>query len=145
MNCTKRFGELDIWKESGALSRAVYHFFKTKFHGYDRPLCTQIIRSSGSVADNIAEGFERGGNKAFLQYLWISKASAGECKYQLYRTLNQDFICEEDFDNLKRRIEMLSVKIFRFINYLKGSELKGQKMKTMISIQSLNPLNPLNL
>ena len=127
MNSVRRFEELDIWKESRTLSRDIYHFFKTKYHSYDRPLCPQIIRSSGSVADNIAEGVERGDNKEFLQYLWISKASAGECRSQLYRALDQEIISKEEFDNLKRRVEMLSVKIFRFISCLKESDFKGQK------------------
>jgi four helix bundle protein len=127
MDKVKRFEELDIWKESRVLSKDIYYFFKTKNNGYDRPLCNQIIRSSGSVVDNIAEGFERGGNKEFLQYLWISKASAGECRSQLYRALDQDVISDEEFDNLKCRVEMLSVKIFKFIKYLKESDFKGQK------------------
>lgn len=79
--------------------------------------------------DNIAEGFERGGNKEFLQYLWISKASAGECRYQLYRALDCGIINTYLFDKLKSESELLSIGIFRLIFNLKKSEFKGQKFQ----------------
>jgi four helix bundle protein len=113
--------------ESRQLSKDIYRVFKSQNHFYDRPLSLQIIRSSGSTVDNIAEGFERGGNKEFLQYLWISKASAGECRSQLYRALDHDVISEDSFQDLKSRVELRSVKIYKFIKHLKESDFKGIK------------------
>jgi four helix bundle protein len=125
----KRFEQLEIWKNSRELSRDIYHLFKLKSHPADRPLSLQIIRSSGSISDNIAEGFERGGNKEFLQYLWIAKASAGECRSQLYRAFDNEMINEDEFNIFKQRSEDVSVKIYRFIQHIKSSGLKGQKYK----------------
>jgi four helix bundle protein len=127
MKNVKRFEELDIWIESRKLSKDIYRVFKTPKYFSDRPLSLQIIRSSGSIVDNIAEGFERGGNKEFLQYLWISKASAGECRSQLYRALDHDVISEDNFQDLKSRVELISVKIYKFIKHLKESDFKGIK------------------
>ncbi|WP_309281245.1 four helix bundle protein [Fluviicola sp.] len=77
--------------------------------------------------DNIAEGFERGGNKEFLQYLWISKASAGKSRSRLYRALDFGMIQENEFLILKTRAEMLSVGIYGLIVQIRKSEHKGQK------------------
>lgn len=90
-------------------------------------MSNQIIRSSSSSMDNIAEGFERGGNKEFLQYLWISKASAGESRFQLYRALDFGIIQKPEFLELKSKAETLSVGIYSLIMQIKKSEFKGQK------------------
>ena len=74
--------------------------------------------------DNIAEGFERRGNKEFLQYLWISKASAGESSSQLYRALDFGMIQEPEFLELKSKAEMLSVGIYRLIMQIRIQRTK---------------------
>ncbi len=65
----------------------------------DFGLRDQINRASGSIMDNIAEGFERGGRKEFIQFLSYAKGSSGEVKSQLYRALDRDTLMKKHFKN----------------------------------------------
>lgn len=130
MATVKQFEDLEIWKLSRILCNDLNNVANNTELRKDYRLYSQIDGSSGSIMDNIAEGFERNGNKEFIQFLSISKASCGETRSQLYRVYDRNYITQEEFNELKEQTLVLSKMINGFIGYLKKSDFKGSKYKS---------------
>lgn len=122
-----RFEDLEIWLEARELYKIVFQLSNVAPFCNDFKLRDQIRGSAGSVADNIAEGFDRGGNKEFIQFLSVSKGSTGEVRSQSYRAFDSRYISQIELDNLLGRTDKLSRKITNLIIHLKGSSQKGNK------------------
>ena len=121
------YEEIEAWKRARSTASTIRVISLRATMSRDHSLCDQVNRSIGSVMDNIAEGFERGGNKEFIQYLFIAKASAGETRSQLYRMLDSGYISVDEFNSLSAEILSISQLIMNFISYLKRTKLKGTK------------------
>jgi len=93
----KRFEDLEIWQETRELCKVVYEITMSGPFNADFRFRDQMRASAGSSMDNIAEGFERGGNKEFYQFLSISKGSTGEVRSQSYRAFDVKYISEDTF------------------------------------------------
>jgi len=124
-----RFEDLEIWQEARRLAKEIHIISIETELKNDFRFRDQIKASSGSVMDNIAEGFERNGNLEFRQFLSIAKGSAGESRSQLYRVLDFNYINEEKFTTLRIDYENLSGKINNFISYLNKKDFKGTKFQ----------------
>ena len=129
MATIKRFEDLDIWQLARELCRDINLIITTTTLNKNYKLRDQIDASSGSVMDNIAEGFERDGKKEFRQFLSIAKGSCGETRSQLYRVFDRKYIDTELFEKTKEKTNVLSNKIGAFINYLNKTEYAGTKYK----------------
>lgn len=78
---------------------------------------------------NIAEGFERGGNKEFVQFLSVAKGSIDEVKSQLYVALDQEYLNKDSFNSLYSLATPIANLIGGLMSYLRGSSYKGMKYK----------------
>lgn len=123
----EKFSDLEIWKSARELSKKINEISQIAPFDKDYRFRDQIKAAAGSIMDNIAEGFERGGNKEFIQFLYIAKGSAGETRSQLYRAFDFGYIDEETLERLVKIAESISTRIASLINYLKSSDYKGAK------------------
>ncbi|MCY1723568.1 four helix bundle protein [Prolixibacteraceae bacterium Z1-6] len=124
-----RFEDILAWQKARILCKLINSYTLKGLFTKDFKLIGQIKGSSGSAMDNIAEGFERGGNKEFIQFLFISKGSVGETRSQLYRALDNEYITNEEFQKAYLLAEEVSKLVAGLINHLKSSEIKGDKYK----------------
>ena len=121
------YQELEIYKLARDINIDIWNLIKNTTLGTDYKLRDQINGSSGSMMDNIAEGFGRGGNKEFINFLSYSRGSCFEAEAQLQRALDRNHITKEDYEMICRRTQNLSDQISKFINYLKSTDRKGSK------------------
>ena len=129
MATIERFEQIISWQEARLLNNKVGQLIDTGRLKKNFRLIGQIEGSAGSIMDNIAEGFERGGNKEFIQFLYVSKGSCGELRSQLYRALDRNYITQKEFDELSVHAMKISSLIQKFIDYLENSATKGIKYK----------------
>ena len=126
MNIT-RFEDIEVWKEARELCKVVFRITSREPFSKDFKFRDQIRAACGSIMDNIAEGFGRGGNKEFVNFLSIAKGSTDEVRSQSYRAFDFNYIEEEELDDLIERTLRISKKSTSFITYLKKSERRGPK------------------
>jgi four helix bundle protein len=130
MASVRRFEDLEVWQKARVFSKEINSLIKSGVFRNDFKLMNQLRDSSGSIMDNIAEGFDRGGNKEFSRFLGISKGSTGEAKSQLYRSLDNEYITKEVFSDLYNKADEINRMIASLICYLSNSDIKGQRYKT---------------
>ena len=118
MATAKQFEDLGVWQDARGLVQQIYAASKQRPFYRDTGLREQIRRAATSSMSNIAEGFERGSRKEFIQFLNIAKGSNGEVRSQLYIALDQEYLTGTEFNTLRDSALSLSRRIAKFIRYL---------------------------
>ena len=126
----ERFEDIEGWKKARQLTKEIYNVTSAGQFARDYGLRDQIRRAAVSIMSNIAEGFERDGNKEFLQFLSVAKGSTAEVQAQLYVALDADFISQLEFEKLYKLASDTGSLIAGFMRYLYNSDFKGNKFKS---------------
>jgi four helix bundle protein len=129
MASIQKFEEIEAWQKGRELTRRIYQLTTKGGFARDFTLKDQIKRAAISITSNIAEGFERGGNREFIQFLSTSKGSASELKSQLYVALDVGNVDQKEFDELYNQAHSIVLLLGGFMKYLQQSELRGRKFK----------------
>src|SRR5262245_42999387 len=117
----RRFEDIDAWKSARQLVSDIYTITSKGAFAKDFGLWDQIRRAAVSVMSNIAEGFERGGDKDFTQFLSLAKVSCGEVRSQLYVALDQKYLSEQQSQTISEQTNRTSKLIAGFMRYLRES------------------------
>jgi len=125
----EKFEDILAWQKARELTQLVYRASWKGEFAKDFALRDQIRRAVISITSNIAEGFERGGTKEFVQFLGHAKGSCGEVRSQLYIALDEAYISQPDWEELHNRCLEISRLLDGFAKYLRQTEIKGRKFQ----------------
>lgn len=120
MATVQQFEDLHVWQDARKLVREIYQVTKQRAFRRDFGLRDQITRAATSTMSNIAEGFERGTRKEFIRFLNMAKGSNGEMRSQLWIALDQEYVDQKTFDELRESVLALSRRVSKFITYLES-------------------------
>jgi len=132
MATIQSFEEIESWKKAREICRILGKYVDEGRFKNSYRLIHQIEDSSGSIMDNIAEGFERGTKGEFITFLGYAKGSCGELRSQLYRAMDRKFILQEEFNMLKELALQISGLLQNFISYLQKTEIQGIRKKSEV-------------
>lgn len=129
MATIEQFEDIEAWKKARELTREIYDISKGDTFARDFGLKDQIRRAVVSIMSNIAEGFERGGDKEFAQFVALAKGSSAEVRSQLYVALDQGYIERDTFHRLSKLTLEINRMLAGLMKYLRNSEYKGSKFR----------------
>ena len=129
MSKVTRFEDLITWQKARELTHIILALTKSSEFSRDYAFKDQLCRAVISVPANIAEGFERDGNKEFVKFLSIAKGSAGEVRSLLYLALDFGYISSEQMDEALAISLETARLIGGLIRYIQGSNKKGRKFQ----------------
>ena len=116
----KRFEDIEAWQRARELTRKIYQITSVGEFAHDFGLRDQIRRAAVSIMSNIAEGFERRGDKEFVRFVSIAKGSCGELRCQLYIALDQGYLEKGQFESISQDAVEVGRMLSGLMKYLEG-------------------------
>ncbi len=123
------FEDLVVCQKARALANEVYALTRRAAFAKDLSLVDQVRRAAVSVMSNVAEGFERGSNTEFVQFLYIAKGSCGEVRAQLSLAFDQGYLPDVEHRKVSDHCRLVSGMLSGLIDYLKGARYRGDKFR----------------
>ena len=129
MSTIARFEDILAWQKARELTKGIYAQTRIGSFAKDFGLRDQIQWASVSIMANVAEGFDRGGDNEFIQFLSIAKGSCGEVKSHLQVALDQQYVTAPQFEQPYGLADEAGKLLSGFMGYLQESKLRGRKFK----------------
>jgi four helix bundle protein len=101
----QRFEDLIAWQKARSLTAKIYQVSRKGAMIRDFGLKAQMQRAAVSIMSNIAEGFERGTQAEFHNFLRIAKGSCAELRSLLYVAFDAEYLSQEDYQQLCTQAE----------------------------------------
>ncbi len=125
-----RFEDIEAWQEARKLVKLVYGIInKSPKFRKDLRLMNQVQDAAVSAMSNIPEGFSRRSTREFIRFLYISKSSAAEVQSEFYVALDQEYVTQNDFDEIYKQAEIVSKIDSGLIKYLTSQLNKPKELK----------------
>jgi len=106
--------DLEVFKLSYRLAMDIFEVAKSFPEEEKYSLTDQIIRSSRSIAANIAEGFgKRNYENEFRRHLVYSMGSLEETKAWLLFAKDCNYLNQDSYDNLCLKYDEIGAKIYK--------------------------------
>jgi len=115
----KIFEELPCWNKARELCQAIFDIINQGEFQKDFSLKDQLWKATGSVMDNIAEGFDDGSTRELIRFLGYSQRSCSEVQSQLYRAPDCKYINQSQFDKVYELASECRKQIKGFRKYLR--------------------------
>jgi len=131
----KSLEDLKIWQKGRAVCKYIHPIIWSDRFKYDFNLRSQIWSTANSVPANIAEGFERMGNKEFINFLSYAKASAAELKSYGIIAYDNGYLNDEEYRYIYDECNSLRHMIGAFMEFLIISDQKGSKVRTNVHVR----------
>jgi four helix bundle protein len=120
----KGFEDLEAWKEGREFKKIISKLIKTFPKSEQFELSNQLRRASRSVTANIAERYGRFHYQENIQFCRHARGSLEECKDHLYTAFDEEYINQQELDELfiqhKKCISLLN----GYIEWLKKQKDK---------------------
>lgn len=127
MGKVKCFEELEVFQKARELCKEIYKVTNMDPFASDYRFVQQVRAAAGSIMDNIAEGFERNGNKEFVNFLYIAKGSCGEVRSQVLRATDVGFLNDAQASILIDKCKDISKGLYHLVYNISKSGYVGHK------------------